>query len=112
MYSTDAGRRADFITGLRQLADYLDANPGIPVPRYGTKILLIAAPAEHGGVAEIEALAELFGAPVDIDPESLDRFATHRQFGPISYEAVSHAAALMALHHALWSYEGCVTPDD
>ena len=34
-----------------QLADYLAANPGIPVPRYGTTILLHLDDAEDGGRA-------------------------------------------------------------
>jgi hypothetical protein len=112
MFSTDPERRREYINGLRELADYLDANPVVPVPRYGTSVYLIANNALEGGIEQIEALADLFGTPVITDPDSLDRFGTRRQFGPVAYEAVSHSATSMAFYRAFQSYQGCVTPDD
>jgi hypothetical protein len=112
MFSTDPEQRKAFTAGLRQLADFIDADPGVPVPYYGTTIFVLADLAEHGGVEQIEALAGLFQVPLVIDPESLDRFAARRQFGPVTYEAVTHTAISMVLHRALHTYDGCVTPDD
>ena len=34
--TTDPATRQAFITGLRDLADYLDQHPAVPVPTYGT----------------------------------------------------------------------------
>ena len=36
MHGTDPDTRKAYITALHELADYLTANPAIPVPRYGT----------------------------------------------------------------------------
>jgi len=112
MFTTDPDHRKAFTAALRQLADFIDASPAVPVPYYGTTIFVLAAPAEHGGVEQVQALADLFQVPLVIDPESLDRFAARRQFGPVTYEAVTHTAYSMAVHRALHSYDGCVTPDD
>ena len=62
--STDTATRQAFITGLRDLARYLDQHPAVPVPAYGTVIYLSAASAEDFvalgaiGRAPTSALAE------------------------------------------------------
>lgn len=109
MFSTDPTRRKEYIDGLRQLADYLDANPGVPVPGYGTTIMLVASDAEDGGIAEIVALAVELAAPF---AETDGVYRTQRQFGPITYKGFANSAASLADYSAQASYYGCVTPDD
>ena len=55
--STDTATRQAFITGLRDLADYLDRHPAVPVPAYGTEILLCASSADDGGCAQVNHFA-------------------------------------------------------
>ena len=50
-FTTDPGTRQAFISGLRNLADYLTSNPSVPVPRYGTEIHLCASSTDDGGCA-------------------------------------------------------------
>jgi hypothetical protein len=39
MSTTDLSTRQAFITGLRDLADYLDQHPAVAIPEHGTDIL-------------------------------------------------------------------------
>lgn len=109
MFSTDPAKRAAYIDGLRQLAGYLDANPGVPVPAEGTEILLIASDAEEDGITEILALSVRLAAPFT---ERDGFYRTARRFGPVTYRGVSQTRARLAQFRAYSSYYGCVTPDD
>jgi hypothetical protein len=109
MFTTDPRHRKEYIDGLRQLADYLDANPGVPVPGYGTTIMLVASDAENGGIAEIVALSIELAAPF---AETDGVYRTQRQFGPITYKGFANSAASLADYSIQTSYYGCVTPDD
>ncbi len=109
MFTTDPEHRKAYIDGLRQLADYLDANPGVPVPAYGTTILLAASDTENGGIAEIVALSIELAAPF---AETDGVYRTQRQFGPITYKGFANTAASLANYNIQTSYYGCVTPDD
>jgi hypothetical protein len=111
-HTTDTAGRQAYITGLRQLADYLDANPGVPVPRYGTTILLLTRLAEDGGIAEIVDIAAQLAAPVIDATQDMGSYRTCRSFGSVTYEAVSHTRASMAVYRAEVSYAGCVVPDE
>ena len=108
MFSTDPQNRKEYIDGLRQLADYLDANPGVPVPATAP-IMLAASDAEHGGIAEIVALSIELAAPF---AETDGVYRTQRQFGPITYKGFANSAASLADYNIQTSYYGCVTPDD
>jgi hypothetical protein len=109
MPSTDPGKRRDFINGLHQLADYLTANPDIPVPGIQTDILLTVSDAEDGGVTEVLGLSILLKAPYT---ERNGFYRTSRGFGPLNYTVVSQTRASLAQFRAYNSYYGFVTPDD
>jgi hypothetical protein len=109
MFSTDPDYRKAYTDGLRQLADYLDANPGLPVPAEGTEILLIASDAEDGGISQILDLSLGLAASF---AESNGFYRTARTFGPLTYKGVSQTRAQLAQFRAYNSYYGCVTPDD
>lgn len=109
MPTTDPGKRSEFITGLRQLADYLQANPRLPVPAIDTEIIITASDAEDGGITEILDLSMQLAA---VFAERDGFYRTARKFGPVIYKCVSQTRASLARYRAYGSYYGCVTPDD
>jgi len=109
MFSTDPERRSSFIAGLRQLADYLEANPVVPVPGTDTDIIMTARDAEDGGITDILGLSIGLAASF---AERSGFYRTARKFGPVTYLGVSQTRAELAHYRAYSSYYGCVTPDD
>src|SRR5438105_2201701 len=65
-YSIEPENRAEFISALRDLADFLAANPAVPVPLNGDVITLHASGYEDGGRAQVDHIARLLG----ITPEA------------------------------------------
>jgi hypothetical protein len=111
MPSTDPAVRARFITGLRQLADFLDAHPDIPVPPYGTTIDVHAESTDNGGQAQVDAVAEQLGTPVQDDTAEGGHYRTVRDFSSVGYVVVAIPDASYRRYLAHSSYRGCVTPD-
>ena len=111
-YTTDPGARRRFIRALRELADYLDRHPAIPVPEHGATILLHAATADDGGRAQVNRIAELLDADVCDETARGGHYWAVRNFGPIGYEVVAITAAYQATSPRRSSYRGCVTPPD
>ena len=66
-YTTDPGAHGKFIRSLRELADYLDRHPMIPVPKTGATILLHASSADNWGRAQVDHIARLLGADINDD---------------------------------------------
>jgi hypothetical protein len=110
-FTTDPGIRQAFITGLRDLAWYLASHPAVPVPRYGTQILLSANSTDDGGCAQVDHFARQLGAPTENTIADDGHYAAERSFGPVGYRMTAISDARMARHHADASYTGCVTPD-
>ena len=110
MFSTDSEDRADFITGLRQLADYLDTHRDIPVPGWAS-ITFHADAVENGGREQVSQIADALGTGIDPYSSETHYRTGERKFGPITYGAVSISDAEMARYYALNSYRDCVTPD-
>jgi hypothetical protein len=110
-YSNAPEERAGFIAALRQLADYLAEHPAVPVPEHGADITLHANSTEDGGRDQVTHIARLLGATITDDTATGGHYRATREFGLISYEAVSIPTSCMDRHHAFSSYRGCVTPD-
>jgi hypothetical protein len=55
------------ITGLRALADFLEANPGVPVARFGETYDVHVRTDDAQSRALVDALAALLGVPVRDD---------------------------------------------
>ncbi len=110
-FTTDPATRQAFITGLRDLADYLDRNPAVPVPEYGTEIYLSASSTDNGGCAQVRQFARQLGIAVPHSISYSGHYEAARSFGPVGYRMVAISQAAMARHHAADSYYGCVTPD-
>jgi hypothetical protein len=107
--TTDA--RQAFITGLRDLADYLDQHPAVAIPAHGTEILLSASSADDGGCAQVDYFARQLGVPVQNSLANSGHYGAVRSFGPVGYRMTAISDFAMARYHAADSYHGCVTPD-
>ena len=105
--------RGKVITGLRQLADYLDAHPAIPVGTYGWDLNIYPDRGDGDGAAraEVDRIAALLGVQVRDDTGRGGHYTAARTFGLICYRAVHIPQTRMAEHEALMSYSDCVTPD-
>ena len=88
-YTTDPGAKGRFIRALRELADYLDRNPAIPVPKTGATINLYASPTDEGGRAQVNHIAKLLDAGIRDETTHGGHYWATRQFGPIGYEIVA-----------------------
>lgn len=105
MIPTDS--RAALVKGLLDLAAFLEATPGVPVPSF-LMVHHFARGTDAEMCAEIDGIAELLGT--DVDPGDLDHdhYRTGLTFGPVEYTAVAILARAQARHDANQSYAGCV----
>ncbi|MFF5146975.1 hypothetical protein ACFY6U_45935 [Streptomyces sp. NPDC013157] len=81
------GDRAAFIAGLRELADFLTANPAVLVPRnasFGVFVDASDAVARREGA---EHVAASLGVPVEDIGEGY--YDARRDFGPIAYSVIA-----------------------
>ena len=85
-YTTDPGAKGRFVRALRELADYLDRNPAIPVPKTGETVTLHASSANDGGRAQVDHIAKLLDADIRDETAHGGHYWAVRQFGPIGYE--------------------------
>jgi len=105
--------RADIISGLRQLADYLEDHPDIPVNEFGWQLgVYPPSDTETDRRAEVDRIAAILAVPVDDKTEARGHYMVGRRFGRITYEAVCVPDRRRAAHIALMSYADAVTPDD
>jgi len=110
-FTTDPATRQAFITGLRDLASYLDQHPAVPVPKYGTQIDLCAVSTDDGGCAQVAQFARQLGIAPPRSISHSGHYEAARAFGPVGYRMVAISDDAMARHYAYSSYSGCVTPD-
>ena len=110
-YTTDPGARGRFIRALHELADYLDRNLAIPVPKSGETITVHASPTGSGGRAQVDHIAGLLHAEIRDETAHDGHYWAVRQFGPIGYEIVAITTGTPpALGPAPACYQS-VTPD-
>ena len=107
-------RRAALVADLRALADWLEAHPEVPVPRWGS-VEVTYHPAHDDHIAdddaafsEVHRIAGLIGATVE---EDSDRAAAYRAFGSAGYKAIAISSDHMARYSAGTSYLYVVEPD-
>ena len=88
-YYANDEERVRLIAGLRDLAEFLDQNPEVPVP-WGTDILVF--PVEASDVemfAEIDTIAELIGSTASDADSPRGHYSAVRTFGPVQYRAIA-----------------------
>ncbi|MBC9729046.1 hypothetical protein [Streptomyces sp. TRM68367] len=85
-YVIRSGDRAVFLAGLRELVDFLTANPAAVVPRHASVVVLVDA---SDSVARLDGVRSV-AAPLGVPTEDIGRgyFDARRDFGPISYGVV------------------------
>lgn len=84
----NSDERRQLIAGLRGLADYLDQNPDVPAPRFGTSVHVFPqAGTEAAARTEIDAIAARIG--VLAAETSGGHYVASRFFGPVEYRTVA-----------------------
>jgi hypothetical protein len=102
-----ADQRAEYVAGLRALADYLEAHPDLPVPyRVDAWDSVTGGDAER---AEVDRVAAILGeAPRWSDGT---HYEVGRAFGPVVYRTTVISPEGMARHLAAATYSGAVEPE-
>jgi len=104
--------RAALIAGLRDLADFLEANPAMPVPSRFTPQNISVVP---DGDTDDERRAVVDRVAAVLGTEACDdhgHYGTGRKFGPVEYRAFAISDAAWADHKAQSSYNGCIRLDE
>ena len=86
MASTTVVARARFINGLRDLATFLSAHFGYPVPDSAEITIFPDGASYPARRAAVDRLALVLGVPVR---DSLGHHSAERAFGPIRYRVVA-----------------------
>jgi hypothetical protein len=81
--------RVRMIAGLRDLANYLDQNPEVPVPWRADVLVFPTEGSDAEMFAEIDAIAELIGAAASDVDSPHGHYSAVRDFGPVHYRAVA-----------------------
>lgn len=101
-------QRAAYVAGLRDLAIFIENNPGLPLPTRTTTSPYIGGTDEEERT-QVNRIADILG--VTPATEFGRHYVAKREFGPVAYQAVAIPAREMDEHHALHSYSGSVQPD-
>jgi hypothetical protein len=95
------------IDSLRKLADFLDANPAVPLPLVTAHHYATRAP-DQDMRAEIDQIA----AALDVEVDAMhDHYAAWRYIGAIRYEAVAILSAARTRFEAETSYTNSIVID-
>src|ERR1700728_1099586 len=109
----DLFARTQIVNGLRQLANYLDTHPDVPVNEFGWDLLSCTRETtDAAGMAEVDRIAAILGVQVRDDTPEGGHYTAAKTFGRITYEAIHVTTRRRAAHQALMSYADAVTPDD
>lgn len=109
-------RRAEFIAGLRALADFLAAHPDLPVPRCPELTVHTGLDGVGGRLpdeqarAEVDRVAAVLGVPAAAADCDDSHYSARRMFGPVEYGAIAIRSEHMRRHAAYTSYSGAVEP--
>jgi len=104
--TTDPATRDDFITGLRDLADYLASHPAVTVPLYGAEIYLPAHLTDHGGCTQVDRFARQMGVTVADNITRTGHYEAVRSFGPIGYRMIALSTARLTVYQDEASLNG------
>ncbi|WP_219501255.1 hypothetical protein [Nonomuraea ceibae] len=103
--------RTAVISGLRDLAAFLEANPALPVPRTATVHHFPHDASDGALCAEVDQIATWLGTTVEIEEIPHGHYGTSIHFGPVEYRAVAILSGARARHQAESSYYGHVHPE-
>lgn len=109
-YSNPA-RRSLIIAGLRELADFLDANPDLPVPYSVNVTAFVPRAADRAMRAEVDRVAYLLGTDIDSEQIEYGHYNTEATFGAVQYRLSGILAEARGDKAAWTSIDRAVTPD-
>jgi len=89
MKNVSAEERSRLITGLRELADFLEAREQVPAPRWAEVFVFPLSDADDEMRHEIDVIAALIGSSADDRTAENGHYTTSRNFGPVQYRAVA-----------------------
>jgi hypothetical protein len=104
-------QRAALVAGLRELADFIEAHPDLPVPETFTETRV--EPHLHGTDEEDRAEVDRIAAIIGAVPETTrgGHYQVSRKFGGgVTYRAIAIPNQEMARWGALMSYDNAVKP--
>lgn len=105
--SPDDQERAAIIKGYRDLLDWLEAHPEVPLNGVCNSITYSALGDDESNRAEIDRAAKVLG----VEASGTTHYQVRRSFGPVEYRAVAVMSGYLAKHRALQSYRGSVQPE-
>jgi hypothetical protein len=88
-YYANDEQRVRLIAGLRDLADFLDQNPDVPVPRRADLLVFPPEASDAEMFAEIDTIAELIGSTASDADSPRGHYSAVRDFGPVQYRAIA-----------------------
>jgi hypothetical protein len=100
----NSAERSQFIAGLRALAAYLEARPGVPVPRSGCTINVFADGTDEQKFAQVDLASRTLRTRVTDDRNDGGHYQAERSFGPVAYSVVAVSDERRARHQAGMSY--------
>ncbi|MEU8252254.1 hypothetical protein [Nonomuraea sp. NPDC048916] len=103
--------RTALISGLRDLAAFLEANPDLPIARNLTVHHFPRRADDTQLCAEVDQIAAQLGTVIDAEELPHGHYGTSIHFGPVEYKAVAILSAARAQYAAEDSYRGCVDPE-
>jgi hypothetical protein len=81
--------RVRLIAGLRDLANFLDQNPDVPVPWRADVLVFPTDASDAEMFAEIDTIAALIGSAASDTDSPRGHYSTVRNFGPMQYRAIA-----------------------
>lgn len=106
--TTDPATREAFIAGLRDLADFLAANPNVAVSVQPTCLTVVAYGSDEECARQVDEFAAAASAAVTDhrnDPDDYSGYyGASLHFGPVEYKAFTYTDASMAASRAEESY--------
>jgi hypothetical protein len=101
----DLFARAQTIAGLRALADFLEANPNVPVREYGAEYTVFARREDDAAErAQVDSIARALGETVTDEIGDGGHYTVSKTFGRITYNATHIPVRRRVAHDALMSY--------
>ena len=88
-YYANSEERDLLIAGLRELAEFLDQNPQVPVPRSADLLVFPPNGSDAEMFAEIDAIAGHIGAVASDAGSPRGHYSAVRDFGAVQYRAVA-----------------------
>ena len=88
MTYANATERQALISGLRELAGFLEGNPDVPAPAYTDLLVFPPGTSDDEKRREVDVIASLIGSGTETSA-AYHHYTTSRRFGPVEYRAVA-----------------------